>query len=259
LYRDEPRESLISCPPPSSFFRASCSFRSSRRPPHPNNSALYCLRTSFTTALVTGICLINKNPYKHHINTTAKMAYQNSSPQIVTGTQPITGKAPISKWWPIGVLCSSVFFFVLGGGLLGAWSTSFTCSEYDYSCDGNVSDWNGGIACIAIGAILKFVFWVLLIIWCVQRRRARAPSTIVYINTQANVEAGTVQKPQTLATVYSAPQQDYTVQPAPEYGVAAAHAEAPPVEKQLVTRYCGHCGTGTTTPYCPRCGSQVPM
>ncbi|KAN0099084.1 hypothetical protein V8E51_012859 [Hyaloscypha variabilis] len=170
------------------------------------------------------------------------MAYQNSSPQIVTGTQPITGKAPISKWWPIGVFCSAVFFFILGGGLLGAGVLT------------------GGIGCVAIGAILKFVFWVLLIVYCVQRRHARAPSTIVYVNAQANAEAGTVQKPQTIATVYSAPQQDYTVQPAPEYGVAAAHAEVPPVvEKQLVTRYCGHCGTGTTTPYCPRCGSQVPM
>lgn len=194
------------------------------------------------------------------------MAYQNSSPQIVTGTQPVTGKAPISKWWPIGCFCSSVFFFVLGGGLLGAWSSSL-CSYgyggyggYSDSCDGNSGEWNGGIACIAIGAILKFVFWVLLIIWCVQRRRARTPSTIVYVNAQANAEAGTFQKPQPVATVYSASQPNYTVQPAPGYGVAAAHAEVPPVvEKQGVTRYCGQCGTGTTTPFCSQCGSQVPM
>jgi hypothetical protein len=183
-----------------------------------------------------------QNLFTHHITTTAKMAYQNSSPQILTGTQPVTGKAPISKWWPIGVFCFFVFFFVLGGGLLGA----------------GVLD--GGIACIAIGAILKFVFWVLLIIWLVQRRRARAPSTIVYINAQANAEAGTVGKPQPVATVYSAPQRDYTVQATPEYGIAAARAEVPPVvEKPPGTRYCGQCGTGTITPYCSQCGSQVPM
>jgi hypothetical protein len=189
------------------------------------------------------------------------MAYQNSSPQIVTGIEPVTGKAPISKWWPIGFFCGAVFFFVLGGGLLGAWSSSVDCI-YDYYsdyCGGNDSEWNGGIACIAIGAILKFVFWVLLIIRCVQIRRTRAPSTIVYVNAQANAEAGTVQKPQPLANAYSVPQPNYTVQSAPEYGVAAAHAEVPIVEKQALMRYCGQCGTGTTTPFCSQCGSQVPM
>ncbi|OCK92081.1 uncharacterized protein K441DRAFT_663790 [Cenococcum geophilum 1.58] len=187
------------------------------------------------------------------------MAYQNSSPQIVTGT-PATGKGPISKWWPIGCFCFSVLFFVLGGGLIGAWSTSVGCSYYyDYTdyCYGNVGEWNGGIACLAIGAVLKFVFWVLLVVWCVQRRRSRAPATIVYVNAQANAEAGTVQKPQPAATVYSAPQPNYTVQPTPEYGVAAAHGEVP-AEKQVMTRYCGQCGTGTTTLFCSKCGSQVP-
>jgi len=186
------------------------------------------------------------------------MAYQNSSPQIITGTQPATDRSPLSKWWVVGVFCSSVFFFVLGGGLLGAWSASLSCSYYDYICYGDLGEWNGGIACIAIGAILKFVFWVLLIVWCVQRRRSRAPSTVVYVNAQANAEAGTVQKPQPVANVYSVPQRDYTVQPAPEYGVAAAQAGVP-TEKQLATRYCGQCGSGTTTPFCAKCGSQVPM
>jgi hypothetical protein len=190
------------------------------------------------------------------------MAYQNSSPQIVTGIEPATGKAPISKWWPIGFFCGAVFFFVLGGSLIGAYSSSADCAyNYNYGeyCYGNTGEWDGGIACIAIGAILKFVFWVLLIIRCVQIRRTRAPSTIVYVNAQANAEAGTVQKPQPVANVYSAPQPNYTVQSAPEYGVAVAHAEAPLVEKQAVMRYCGQCGTGTTTPFCSQCGSQVPM
>jgi hypothetical protein len=189
------------------------------------------------------------------------MAYQNSSPQIVTGIEPAAGKAPISKWWPIGFFCGAVFFFVLGGGLLGAWSSSTYCI-YDFGeyCYGNLGEWNGGIACIAIGAILKFVFWVLLIVRCVQiRRTGGAPSTIVYVNAQANAEAGTVQKPQPVANVYSVPQQNNIVQAAPEYGVATSHAEVPLAEKQVVMRYCGQCGKGNTTPFCSQCGSQVPM
>jgi hypothetical protein len=170
------------------------------------------------------------------------MAYQNSSPQIVTGIQPGTGKAPISKGWPIGCFCSFVFFFVVGGGLIAA------------------GIFEGGIACIALGAILKFVFWVLLIVWCVQRRRAVAPSTIVYVNAQANAEAGTVQKPQPITTVYNTQQQNYTVQSGTKYNVAAVHTKVPNVvEKQAVMRYCGQCGIGTTTPFCSQCGSQVPL
>lgn len=186
------------------------------------------------------------------------MAYQNSSPQIQIGT-PATGKAPMSRWWPLGIFCSSVLFFVIGGGLLGAWSSSFNCYGYYDFCYGNAGEWNGGIACIVIGAILKLAFWVVLIVWCVQRRRSSAPSTIVYVNAQAAAEAGTVAKPQPQANVYSPPQPEYAgVQPVPQY-VGAAQAQVPVAEKQAVTRYCGQCGTGTTTPFCSQCGYQAPM
>jgi len=185
------------------------------------------------------------------------MAYQNSSPQIQVGGT--TGKAPISHWWPIGLFCSSVLFFVLGGGLLGAWSSSVFCDGYYDICYGNVGEYNGGIACIAIGAILKFAFWVVLIVWCVQRRRSHAPSTVVYVNAQAAAEAGTVAKPEPQATVYSVPQPEPVgIQHVPQYG-AAVLAQVPVAEKQAAVRYCGQCGTGTTTPFCSQCGSQVPM
>ena len=187
------------------------------------------------------------------------MSYQNSSPQIQVGGTT-TGKAPLSHWWVIGVFCASVLFFIIGGGLLGAWSSSLICDGYYYDiCYGNAGEWDGGIACIAIGSILKFVFWVLLIVWCVQRRRSRAPSTVVYVNAQAAAEAGTAAKPQPQTNVYSVPQPEYAgVQPAPQYG-AAAQAQVPVAEKQAVMRYCSACGTGTTTPFCSQCGSQVPM
>jgi hypothetical protein len=189
------------------------------------------------------------------------MAAQNST-QIHNGTGAVTtstGKRPISRWWPIGLLCSAILFFIIGGGLIGAWSTS-ECSYdiYDtYSCTNNTGDWNGGIACIAIGAILKFVFWVVLIVRCTQLRHSRAPSTVVYINAQAAAEAGTVEKTQPNANMYSVPQSENVVQMAPQYGaVAQAHV---PVAEKVVTSYCGQCGTGTTTPFCSQCGCRVPM
>jgi len=190
------------------------------------------------------------------------MAYQNSNPQINTAPAVTSsdGRGSLSHWWPIGLIISSVVFFVIGGGLLGAWSSSTYCDGYfnDY-CYSNGSEYDAGVAFIVIGVILKIAFWIVLIIFCVQRRRTQSPSTVVYVNAQAAAESGNAAKAQPQANVYSAPQQEYTgVQPAPQYG-AGAQGQAPVVEKQTVTRYCGHCGAGNTTPFCSQCGSQVPM
>jgi len=201
------------------------------------------------------------------------MAFHNSNTQIYndpSAASPNTVKGPMSHWIPIGIFCASVFFFVLGGGLLGAWASSTSCS-YDYYydfCTGNVGEYDAGIAFIVIGALLKLAFWVVLIMWCVQRRRLRSsPSTAVYVNAQASAENGQANKPQPTANVQgvnqnytSVPLQDYSgvqsPQAAPQYGVDAQAAQ---VEKQAVTRYCGQCGTGTNTAYCPQCGTQVPV
>jgi len=193
------------------------------------------------------------------------MTYQSSNPQINTGSPAVAtsdGGAPISQWWPIGLLISSVLFFILGGGLLGAWSSSTVCDYgyFDDICYGNASEYDGGIACIVIAVVLKVAFWIVLIVFCVQRRRSRAsPSTVVYVNAQAAAESGNAAKAQPQASMYSTPQPEFTgVQPAPQYG-APAQVQTPVAEKQAVTRYCGHCGAGNVTPFCAQCGSQVPM
>jgi len=122
----------------------------------------------------------------------------------------------MSHWVPIGIFIASVFFFVLGGGLLGAWGASSNCldTNYDgtyYVCSGNNGEFYAGIAMIAIGAILKFAFWIVLILWCVQRRRSR--STIVYVNNHIAAENGE-HKPYVQTNV----QTEYTgVQGAPHY------------------------------------------
>ncbi len=87
----------------------------------------------------------------------------------------------ISKWWPIGFFITAVIFFIIGGALVGAFVSAGykTCSTsyygdytYDYSClAGNIGEYNGGIAMLALGGVSKFIGWVLLIVYCVQRRR----------------------------------------------------------------------------------------
>ncbi|KAJ5580041.1 uncharacterized protein N7459_006026 [Penicillium hispanicum] len=96
-----------------------------------------------------------------------------------------------SKWWPIGFFIGAVVFFVIGGALIGtyvsnAYSDCYNSYSYDsyyysnYSCSvGNTGEFYGGVACLVIGGILKLIAWVLLIVYCVKRRRAEH-TTVIY-------------------------------------------------------------------------------
>ncbi|KAJ5094904.1 hypothetical protein N7532_007195 [Penicillium argentinense] len=88
----------------------------------------------------------------------------------------------ISKWWCIGFFIAAVIFFIIGAALVSAYLSAGykTCTSalsygdytYDYSCfTGNIGEYNGGIAMLVLGGLSKFIAWVLLIVYCVQRRR----------------------------------------------------------------------------------------
>lgn len=72
-----------------------------------------------------------------------------------------------SKWWPISLLIVTVVFIAVGGGLIGG--SIYDGYYFDYV---NPYDmFYAGVALVVLGGLLKISFWVVLIIYCVQRRR----------------------------------------------------------------------------------------
>jgi len=191
------------------------------------------------------------------------MAYQSTNPQFQTVTTTSSAPSPMSKWWPIGLFISWVIFVIIGGGLIGAWNSNVQYGSYYGEYGGhveNMSQYYGAIACFAIGGILQLTFWIVLIVWRVQRRRSPpvVSTSVIYANTPS-AEAARADKIspnwQPPTEIYPAPQP--TV-PAPTYHTVQipGGTTAPSAEKQTTMRYCGNCGTAITTPFCKQCGSR---
>jgi hypothetical protein len=116
-----------------------------------------------------------------------------SYPQEIIQTE----KPQMSRRLPMGFFASAVIFFIIGGALLGSWASTVTNCNTTYDAFGNPNTvctgghnglFYGGVACVIIGAILKFCFWVALIVWCVKRRHASR--TIVYVNNPQQQKYG---------------------------------------------------------------------
>lgn len=161
----------------------------------------------------------------------------------------------MSKWWPISFFIAAVIFFIIGGGLIGAWASSATAYDsydsydsYDYTYYySNSGEYYGALACFALGGICKFVAWVLLIVWCVKRSRSR---TVVV--TQA------YEPYQSYGNNYAAPAapQGYAPVPVPSPAPVPPYGNAQTAPNQTggQMRYCTNCGTAVTTPFCSQCG-----
>ncbi|KAJ6107694.1 hypothetical protein N7523_009017 [Penicillium sp. IBT 18751x] len=88
----------------------------------------------------------------------------------------------MSRWWPLGFFLAAVVSFIVGGALVGVWvSNASDCfgysNSYYYSDDVNCtskqnSEFYAAIAFIIVGAACKFIGWILLIMYCVKRRRS---------------------------------------------------------------------------------------
>jgi len=99
------------------------------------------------------------------------------------GVTTTTGRSGLSKWWPISFFLITLVLFIVGGGLIGAWVSSAQNSIVDsYNSDydsyyttysANNGLYYGALACFALGGICKLTAWILLIVYCVQRRNSR--------------------------------------------------------------------------------------
>lgn len=149
-----------------------------------------------------------------------------------------------SKWWPISFFIAAFVMIVTGGGLIGAWSASATCSRSSsyyssyyssYSCSGS-GMFYGGVACVAIGGVCKLIAWILLIVFCVKRSR--------------NVQTSVSYNYQPISHQYAAPPAPAPA--APPYAPAAMQGA-----KVGGERYCAHCGATVSAAFCPQCGNKA--
>ncbi|EFY99780.1 hypothetical protein X797_001188 [Metarhizium robertsii] len=178
------------------------------------------------------------------------MAYEMTSPQgqTIVHQQHVPARRGMSRWWPVSFFIAAIIFFIIGGGLMGAWAASF--DGYAYYTDGN---WYGAIACFVIASLLKLTAWILLIVWCVKgRNRAQPSTTVTYVN------------PPPVNGAYAVPpqnyfQQPYSADPTKSQAPAPVYQNVEPVPMQYgeTARYCGNCGNATTTPFCAQCGGKV--
>ncbi|KAK4034144.1 hypothetical protein C8A01DRAFT_39402 [Parachaetomium inaequale] len=196
-----------------------------------------------------------------------EMSHQNMAaypypPPAGAVAAPPARKTRFSKWWPISFFIAAVLFFIVGGGLVGGWTSSaYNCtslysrssrySSYSSYSSCNMGMWYGAVACFALGGICKLTAWILLIVWCVKRSSSRSsqPASVAY-TYQPLTYAGAPLAPS------AAPTYQNVVSPYQQQ-VPAAPAQSKQSTGMAGVKYCGQCGAGVTTPFCPNCGIQV--
>jgi hypothetical protein len=116
--------------------------------------------------------------------------------------------------------------------------------------------WYGAVACFALGGICKLVAWILLIVYCVKRSTSSNQSTSVAYTYQPLTYAGAPLAP-SAAPAYQNVAPPYQPQQQQQQQVPTAPAQSKQSMGMGGVKYCGQCGAGVTTPFCPNCGIQV--
>jgi hypothetical protein len=132
------------------------------------------------------------------------IVYQSHSPQ---GQIPIQGhgqiqqheqqnKLPISKWWWISFLATSVIILVIAGAILGV-----ALDVYGSSSTDTVSMLLASYGLFGAGLVVHILFWVFWVIWRRRYKRIqRQNHTIVYLDAAGRPYATTT-VPRTYAHV----------------------------------------------------------
>lgn len=161
----------------------------------------------------------------------------------VPSTRP---SKPISKWWFISLLILSAIFFVIGGSLLG--SVSSNSMGYYSSSYGQSSYFNylyGSFACFALAGVCKLVAWILVTVYCVQRRKYLSASSALPTSSQPGY------------VMAMAPSPNNPMQQPPNYGIPAAAASFMNEPPPTIGTFCGRCGASVTTAFCTQCGTAT--
>ncbi|KAJ6189140.1 hypothetical protein N7519_004048 [Penicillium mononematosum] len=193
-----------------------------------------------------------------------KFLAEESSLSNMHSTPGAPRPSRLTKWWPIGFFIGAIVCFIIGGALVGTWTShayddcsysssydssssyySSYYSDYDYSCaTTNMGEFYGAVAMFVIGGILKLVAWILLIIFCVKRSRK------------------TYAAPQPYAPVPQPapfPHSPASISGHPEVMGSSVPGTPPPNEANATAggfKYCTQCGTAVSGRFCAQCGTQ---
>jgi len=147
----------------------------------------------------------------------------------------------MSRWWPSSFFLGAVVMFIVGGALVGSYLSNANCFSSSYF-HYNDDDWdctpkrNGkfyaAVACFIVGGVFKLIAWILLILYCIKRRRSREQGAA----SQYYTVPIDPHQPYNVPGPYESQPQYPSQSPQPMYPDTAYHSQTP-VNKEPVAHY----------------------
>jgi hypothetical protein len=194
---------------------------------------------------------------------TTKMSY--ATPETMNPSSTSATKPSISRWWPIGTSITSLILYAIGGGLFGAATASYE-NDYDSYAVGNAL-WYGGVAICVLGAISSLISTILWVMFLRKRQKSVYWNPVTGLLDTRNFANAPKHETGPTPTQFQQPQVGSYTSPLEFSQPPGTFAAAQPRAKNDVEmavretrerrRYCGQCGRGIDTAYCPDCGAAT--